>query len=46
MNYKTYEKENNLYFKYTPKKKITKKKQNKTDFKDNPFGVLSQLNLK
>ena len=46
MNYKTYEKENNLYFKYIPAKKITKKKQNKKDFKDNPFGVLSQLNLK
>ncbi len=46
MNYKTYEKENNLYFKYIPAKKITKKKQNKKDFKDNPFGILSQLNLK
>ena len=46
MNYKTYEKENNLYFKYFPSKKIIKKKQNKKDFKDNPFGVLSQLNFK
>ena len=46
MNYKTYEKENNLHFKYIPNKKMNRKKQNKKDFKDNPFGVLSQLNLK
>ena len=46
MNYKTYEKENNLHFKYIPNKKMNRKKQNKKDFKDNPFGVLSQLNFK
>ena len=46
MNYKIFEKENNLYFKYFPTKKIIKKKEIKKDIKDNPFGVLSQLNLK
>ena len=46
MNYKTYEKENNLHFKYIPNKKMIRKKQNKKDFKDNPFGILSQLNFK
>ena len=45
MNYKTYEKDNNLYFKYTPLKKIIKKNSNKS-VNDNPFNVLSQLNLK
>ena len=45
MNYKTYEKDNNLYFKYTPLKKIIKKNSNK-NVNDNPFNVLSQLNLK
>ncbi len=45
MNYKTYEKENNLHFKYIPLKKIIKKDKNK-NFKDNPFNILSQLNLK
>ena len=46
MNYKTYEKENTLYFKYMPIKKNNKNKNNKKDFKDNPFGVLSQINFK
>ena len=45
MNYKTYEKNKDLYFKYISFKKITKKDNNK-NFKDNPFRVLSQLNLK
>ena len=45
MNYKTYEKNKDLYFKYIPFKKIIKKDNNK-NFKDNPFRVLSQLNLK
>ena len=45
MNYKTYEKENNLHFKYIPLKKITKKDNNKI-IKDNPFNILTQLNLK
>ena len=46
MNYKTYEKENNLYFKYMPSRKIIRKKEIKKDIKNNPFGVLNQLNLK
>ena len=46
MNYKTYEKENNLFFKYVPNRKTIKKKELKKDSKNNPFGVLRQLNLK
>jgi ATP-dependent RNA helicase SUPV3L1/SUV3 len=46
MNYKTYEKENNIYFKYFSDKRIIRKKEIKKDVTDNPFGVLSQLNLK
>ena len=45
MNYKTYEKNNNLHFKYIPIKKIIKKSNSK-NINDNPFKVLSQLNLK
>ena len=46
MNYKTYEKENNIYFKYISNKRIIRKKEIKKDMTDNPFEVLSQLNLK
>ncbi len=46
MNYKVFEKEKNVYFKYAPYKKIIRKKEIKKDMTDNPFGVLSQLNLK
>ncbi len=46
MNYKTFEKEKNIYFKYIPNKKIFEKKHVKKDIKNNPFSVLSQLNLK
>ena len=46
MNYKTYEKNNEIYFKYIPIKKIKVKKETKKDIKDNPFSILSQLNLK
>ncbi len=45
MNYQTYEKENDLYFKYIPAKKVFKKNY-KTINKDNPFQILKQLNLK
>ena len=45
MNYKTYEKDNNLHFKYTPLRRTIKKNNNK-NVNDNPFNVLSQLNLK
>ena len=44
MNYKTFEKEKDLYFKYLPSKKVFKKNVNK-EIKDNPFQVLKQLNL-
>ena len=45
MNYKTYEKDNNLHFRYVPLRKIIKK-DTKKNINDNPFNVLSQLNLK
>jgi hypothetical protein len=45
MNYKTYEKDNNLHFKYIPLRRTIKKNNNK-NINDNPFNVLSQLNLK
>ena len=45
MNYKTYEKDNNLHFRYIPLRKIIKK-DTKKNIDDNPFNVLSQLNLK
>ena len=45
MNYKTFEKNNDLHFKYIPSRKVIKKNKNK-DINDNPFNVLSQLNLK
>ena len=46
MNYQTYEKENNLYFKYIPSRRPSKRKNFKNEIKDNPFQVLKQLNLK
>ena len=46
MNYNTYNKKNEIYFKYIPLKRSFKKKEVKKDLSDNPFGVLRQLNLK
>ncbi len=46
MNYKTYEKEKDIYFKYIPNRKNLKKKDIKRTRINNPFGVLSQLNIK
>ena len=46
MNYQTYEKENNLYFKYIPSRRPVKRKNFKNEIKDNPFQVLKKLNLK
>ena len=46
MNYQTYEKENNLYFKYIPSRRPSKRKNFKNEIKDNPFQVLKKLNLK
>ena len=45
MNYKVFEKEKEIYFKYDPVKKF-KKVQIKKSSKDNPFGVLKNLNLR
>ncbi len=46
MNYKTYEKEKNIYLKYVPIKKSFRKKEIKKNIVNNPFAILSQLNLK
>ena len=43
MNYKIIEKNREIFFKYTPKKKI--KNSNKKNSKENPFGILKNLNL-
>ena len=44
MNYKINEKNEELFFKYSPQKKF-KKSFNKKNAKDNPFGILKNLNL-
>ena len=51
MNYKTFEKNKDLFFKYAPTKQKIKRyiKQNKTKdnpFKDNPFNVLKNISFK
>ncbi len=46
MGYKTYKKDKDVYLKYISNKKNFGKKEKKIDKIDNPFGVLSQLNLK
>ena len=46
MNYKTYKKNNDIYFKYIPNKKNIIKKEKVIKTTDNPFKILSQLNLK
>ena len=43
MSYKILEKNNEVFFKYIPKKRI--KFQNKENNKENPFGILKNLNL-
>ena len=43
MNYKIISRENEIFFKYTPKKSF--KKQNRKVLKENPFGVLKDLNF-
>ena len=45
MNYKIFEKNNNIFFKYMPVKKIFKTKQIKNTA-DSPFGQLINLNIK
>ena len=44
MNYKPFNKNNETFFKYNPKRNMIKSKDK--DLKDNPFKVLSVLNLK
>jgi len=44
MNYKVTEKDEDFFFKYTPQKKLKKSFDKKTN-KENPFGVLKNLNL-
>ena len=44
MNYKTLEKDKDIYFKYSPQKQI-KKKFEKTASLNNPFKILKNLNL-
>ncbi len=46
MGYKTYKKDKDIYLKYISNKKNFGKKEKKIDKIDNPFEVLSQLNLK
>ena len=46
MNYKTFEKDNEFYFKYIPIKQKNKKLVNKTQKTDNPFTVLKNINFK
>ena len=43
MGYKIFEKENDIFFKYNPRKNF--KKEEKKVIKENPFGVLKNLNL-
>ena len=44
MNYKIFEKKDEIFFKYSPKK-LNKRVFNKKTIKENPFGVLKNLNL-
>jgi len=46
MGYKTIKKDKNVYFKYISNKKYLRKKTKQIDNIDNPFRILSQLNLK
>ena len=46
MSYKTFAKDNDLYFKYSPNKKIKKQFISKKNDNDNPFSVLTELNFK
>jgi ATP-dependent RNA helicase SUPV3L1/SUV3 len=44
MNYRVTEKEGEIFFRYLPKKKFKKTEDQKIK-KENPFGVLKNLNL-
>ena len=46
MNYKSYEKDKKLYFKYFPKKNKTLNENKQFTNKNNPFNVLKEMNFK
>jgi len=46
MNYKTFEKDKEIYFKYSPSRKNFKKEKKSVNYSDNPFKKLASLNLK
>ena len=46
MNYKTFEKDNEFYFKYMPIKQKIKKRINQNQARDNPFNILKKINFK
>ncbi len=46
MNYKTFEKNNEIYFKYLPVRKNLNKNKKNINLGDSPFNKLNQLNIK
>ncbi len=46
MNYKTFEKNNETYFKYVPRKQFKKKYHFENQNKNNPFDILKEINFK
>ena len=46
MSYKTYEKNNDLYFKYSPIKNKNNKNKKNFNISDSPFSKLIQFNQK
>ena len=46
MNYKTLEKDKDLFFKYMPNKKASKDFDKKNNKINNPFGILKTINFK
>ena len=45
MKYRTFEKENEIYFQYNPTKQQIKRVFKKIDSKDSPFKVLKDINF-
>jgi ATP-dependent RNA helicase SUPV3L1/SUV3 len=45
MNYKSYDKNNEIYFKYNPRNEKIKKVFKRTDTNDSPFKILKNINL-
>ena len=46
MNYKTFEKDKEIFFKYMPLKNNYRKKKTNIKISDSPFSKLAQLNIK